>query len=452
MYVNIEIISPTKRNSNSQVTNIGTTSPRGKAKRICIPNKKGSIPHRLILLRAFAVPIITHRSAFVNKQRGVFFMPSYEKSKASGLWSARFRETDELGNTKQKRLSGFKTKKEAQYGYEDYIKAKENKAPVEDDPTPVQKDLTFPELYEAWLRYKASRTKATSYYDVRNKCNARILPYFKNYVAKDITPAIVLEWQLSLDGFSYAYKKTLMGLLSSIFGFGQRYHGIKNVVADVDKPRNLDAKKEMQIWSPEELKAALEATARDDMRILWMFLYFSGCRRGEALALKWSDIDLDSGTVSITKSVTNKQHDGDKPYALVTPKTKSSIRDISIPSQVVKALSEYRRKAAKNATEEAFVFGGERPIPFSTIERKLKEATEAAGVKKIRMHDFRHSCASLLISSGVSIVAVSRHLGHKNIEETLNTYAHLLPDDRKAIRNALENASAKLGTKLGTKN
>lgn len=383
-------------------------------------------------------------------------MPSYEKSKASGLWSARFRETDELGNTKQKRLSGFKTKKEAQYGYEDYIKNKEDEKAKKDlapeEPEARPEDMKFTELYESWLKYKKSRTKATSYYDTKNKCDARILPAFEAMTVGEITSAKVLAWQIDeLDSFSYTYKKTLVNLLASIFIYGEKYHDVKNVMKNVDRPRNLEKKKEMQVWTPEELGKVLSETKNETVRTLLLTLYFSGCRRGEALALTWADIDFKKRIINIDKSITNKAHENGLPFAVVPPKNAASVRKVSIPQFVTNVLKELYF-ASNEPSAKSFVFGGERPIPFSTIERKLKEATEAAGVKKIRIHDFRHSCASLLISSGVSIVAVSRHLGHSDIEQTLNTYSHLMPDDKDAIRNAFENASAKLGTSLGTKN
>ena len=93
-----------------------------------------------------------------------------------------------------------------------------------------------------------------------------------------------------------------------------------------------------------------------------------------------------------------------------------------------------------------FVFGGDRPLPPTSADRAFKSAIARAKVKPIRIHDLRHSCASLLISKGISIVAVSRQLGHSNVEQTLNTYSHMMPDDTTMIYNALDT----LGTFLGT--
>ena len=105
-------------------------------------------------------------------------------------------------------------------------------------------------------------------------------------------------------------------------------------------------------------------------------------------------------------------------------------------------------KIKKDASEKDFVFGEKKPLPSTTVDRKFQRAIEKAGVKRIRVHDLRHSCASYLLSELISIVGVSRYLGHKDVKETLNTYSHLMPDDQTRILYTLNN----LGTNLGTKN
>jgi integrase len=101
-------------------------------------------------------------------------------------------------------------------------------------------------------------------------------------------------------------------------------------------------------------------------------------------------------------------------------------------------------KPEKNASERPLVFGGTSPLRATPIERRLTGYAQKAGIKRIRVHDLRHSCASYLIHSGVSIVAVSRQLGHTDIEQTLNTYNHLLPDERSHILNKLQNLGERI--------
>ncbi len=374
-------------------------------------------------------------------------MPSYEKSKSSGLWSVRFREVSpQDGKTANKRLSGFKTKKDAQYGYEDYIAAKKSAADIieEEDTAPLPSDMPFSALVAEYLQFKKGRIKESSFYDVEKKINTKILPFFSDKLIKDISPLTIMAWQNSLSEYSYAYRKTLVTHLSLIYNYAERYHDIINVMRKVDKPRNLEAKKEMLFWSPEEFSIFIEHVERYDYAMLFRFLYLSGCRKGEALALTWEDVDLKKGTVSVSKSFSNKVHDGGKPYAITTPKNTGSNRTVHLPPFFCRLLKEYRTWQKNALQEDKFVFGGADPLPPTNIDRVLAKAATAAGVKKIRIHDLRHSCASLLIHKGVSIVAVSRHLGHSTVEQTLNTYSHMLPDDQEMILRSLSSVEEKI--------
>ena len=100
-------------------------------------------------------------------------------------------------------------------------------------------------------------------------------------------------------------------------------------------------------------------------------------------------------------------------------------------------MKDYKSWYVENKKETGFVFGGASPFADSNIDRSFKEKCNEATVKKIRIHDFRHSHASLLISKGASIVAVAKRLGHKDIEQTLNTYSHLFKSDEESLLGKL---------------
>ena len=372
-------------------------------------------------------------------------MPSYEKNKSSGLWSVRFREVStQDGKTTNKRLSGFKTKKDAQYGYEDYVAAKKSAAEqvLPEEPTVTPADMPFSVLVAEYLQFKKARVKPTSFYDIEKKITLRLLPFFQHMNVADVTSFTILEWQNSLSEYSYAYRKDLMAYMVSIYNYAETYHDIKNVAKKVDKPRNLDAKKEMQIWTPEEFAAAIATVEQPGYAMLFRFLFLTGCRKGEALALTWSDIDLKHGTAHICKSVSNKVREGGKWYSITTPKNVGSNRTVCLPAFFCDMLRAYKKE--QDAEPQDFVFGGEDPFPHITIDRRFHQAADAAGVKRIRIHDLRHSCASLLIHKGVSIVAVSHHLGHSNVTQTLNTYSHMLPDDQTMILNSLSSVESEV--------
>ena len=368
-------------------------------------------------------------------------MPSYEKNKSSGLWSVRFREVNSDGEPHQKRLSGYKTKKEAQYGYEDYIKQKETSDKIAEEKKKEKEDprnIKFDSLLDMYFSFKEQRVKETTLYDLRNKINNKILPFFTGMKIKEITPAKILEWQQTIKEYSYKYQKNLNAHLASIFNYAYKYHNIENVMDKVDRPRNLEVKKEMLFWSPEEFNKFIEKVPKKEYEYLYRFLYVTGCRRGEALALSWDDIDLEKGIIKINKNAVFKVGENGVPWKITTPKNAGSNRTITIPTFFCKMLIKYKEWQRNNVENVVFVFCGKGPLPPTTIERIMTKAAVEANVPRIRIHDLRHSCASYLIHKGISIVAVSKRLGHTSIEQTLNTYSHMMPDDQTMILNALE--------------
>lgn len=368
-------------------------------------------------------------------------MPSYEKNKSSGLWSVRFRETNaENGMTSNKRLSGFKTKKEAQYGYEDYIKERKNAPKAITAPAISPDTMLFDELLAHYLQFTKNRVKESSFIDICGKVNNSLLPYFTGKKLSEITAKNISDWIEGIDR-SYSSKKWIFCTLASIYKYGVKYFDITNTILKVDRPRNMEQPKEMQVWTAEDFKAFIKEVTNPVYNLYFTFLYVTGCRRGEALAITWNDIVISSkaSTVKISKSITNKTSSG--AYAVTTPKNKGSVRSIIIPTFLLDRLLSYqemqKEEYADTWAPKMFVFGGTRPLPTSTTDYTFKVAIQKSGVKNIRIHDLRHSCASLLISKGVSIVAVSRQLGHTNIEQTLNTYSHVMPDDTSLIQKAI---------------
>lgn len=351
-------------------------------------------------------------------------MASYEKH-ANGTWSVRFRATENF-EIKQKRLSGFKTKKEAENAYIEY----QNKTDEEKNNTITNsaQKLTFESLFIEYKEFQKARMKQSSFYDFDSKTTLHILPFFKNYIVSMISPKLILKWQNGLEQYSYKYKTCLRGYLSGMLKYAQKYYNIPNQIQNVDNFKNNNEEiKEMEIWSEDEFERFISKIERLDYKSYFSALYLTGCRKGELLATNWTDWDLHNNLLNIKKTITRKVHGHS--WTITTPKTKQSIRKIVIPTSLSNLMREYRTWQLENKECCDFVFGGQAPFADSNIERFFKEKCLEADVKKIRIHDFRHSHASYLISNGASIVAVAKRLGHKDIERTLNTYSHLLKND-----------------------
>lgn len=169
--------------------------------------------------------------------------------------------------------------------------------------------------------------------------------------------------------------------------------------------------------------------------VFFYLLFYTGLRKGELNAMKWSDKEGD--VLHVRRSISQKAG-----YIETPPKNKSSYRDIRLPRNAIKVIDEYRAILQKNVrfSEDMRLCGGAKPIPDTVLENHNTLYAQLAGVKHIKIHDFRHSHATLLINNGVNIMEVSRRLGHADVKMTWNTYAHLYPSAEDSALEALEKA------------
>ncbi|MEG2454094.1 MAG: tyrosine-type recombinase/integrase [Clostridia bacterium] len=360
-------------------------------------------------------------------------MASYSQDKKTKYWSVRFRI---ISSNKEvnKRLSGFKQKKEAQSAYTSFMSTYVAPPKINENY-----DLTTNQLFGLYQEYIKARLKESSQYDIKNNYNNHIAETFGNCNIAKITKHDVLEWQniLNKKGYKYKFKSKLRGLLSSILKFGVMYYDLPfNVVQQVEGFRNLEEKKDMRVWSIDEFNQFINVIDDNILyKTFFIFLYLTGCRKGEAFAVTWDDIDFYNNILTINKSLTRKING--LPYKITTTKNKSSKRKIIVPQTLVNAILKYKDTLA-DFNNNNFIFGGEKPLAENTVTRTLQRYCIKANVKIITPHDFRHSHASLLISLGENIVIVSKRLGHADIKQTLNTYSHLMPDDENKMIERLD--------------
>jgi integrase len=364
-------------------------------------------------------------------------MAYYEKMK-NGTWSVRYRETVD-GVTVNRRLRGFATKREAEVEY--------HKIAVTIETKPSQRkaknQLSLHELFLNYVAFAQTQVKESTLYDMQTLWQRHIDPFFAQFqTVSKIKKIDILKWQTTLNeqGYSFRYKSKLRTFLSTVWKFGQRYYDIENdPITGVEPFRRTEPKQEMQVWNEQEFAEFINAVDDDVYVSLFSFLYSTGCRKGESLALRWKNIDTNKKTARIEKSITRRFDKAKHPNATwleTSPKNIYSVRTIDLSQKLVDLL--VARQWLENAKPNDFVFGGDAPLPATTIQRNFDKAVEKSGVKKIRIHDLRHSHASFLISKGLDVVAVAKRLGHANTQETLNTYAHFFQKDRDKVRAVLD--------------
>ena len=264
-----------------------------------------------------------------------------------------------------------------------------------------------------------------------------------------ITIPMIQKWKQTLSDqeLSITTRKNIYGEFRALVNYAVKMEYIaKNpVIVAGNFKAPLEPKKEMLYYTADEFKKYIETVKKYAVEaensgsvfewnyyVFFNIAFFTGLRKGEIYALTWNDIS--DNYLSVTKSVVQKLKGGDR---ITPPKNKSSIRTIQIPIPLKNVLEEHykRCKNIDGFTDDMFICGGPRPIRDTSLEKINKKIADMAGVKQIRIHDFRHSHASLLANEGINIQEIARRLGHSKISITWETYSHLYPrEEERAIQ------------------
>jgi integrase len=207
---------------------------------------------------------------------------------------------------------------------------------------------------------------------------------------------------------------------------------LRNPVDSADPPRAVGFDREMKVWTAPVLKAFLTSEQDSQLYPLWLTLATTGMRRGEVLGLSWEDIDLEVGRLSVTKTLIMNGY----ATMLSTPKTKKGRRLIVLDPATTSALRKLRATQIKVHLQRGLPWQESQPV-FVTevgqtyhperISKLFAQAAKRAGLPRIRLHDLRHTYATLALSAGVHPKIISERLGHANIAITLDCYSHCLP-------------------------
>ena len=351
-------------------------------------------------------------------------MPVY-KDKATNTWRVIYRYTDFTGAVKQSQKRGFATKREAQAWERENANVKETNL-----------NMTFASFLEIYTEDVKNRVKENTWLTKENIFNTKILPYFGKRKINEIQPKDILKWQnemltmTSSNGkpLSPSYLKTIHNQLSAIFNHACKFYGL--AVNPAAKVGNMgkDQRKDMEIWTRDEYSKFANETM-DKPRFFYAFevLYWTGIREGELLALTPKDFDFEKQTLSITKSYQRIN----KRDVITEPKTPKSNRVIKIPDFLEKEIQDYIAQLYAIAPEDRLF-----AVSTNQLTREMARASKAAGVKKIRIHDLRHTHISQLIEMGFSAVAIGDRVGHESVEITYR-YAHLFPTTQTQMATQL---------------
>lgn len=345
---------------------------------------------------------------------------------------------DTFNNLKQYHSKRYSLKKEAEQAERLFL--------LKNTDTIDTSIITMKDLFNQYLDFQKDKVKVTSYYNYHKML--KHLELLNNIKVVDFNISQFNKWKEKLNKTKYStrYKNSVYSFLVACLRYGIKYKNydlskVLNQMTRFTNPNEL--KKEMDFYTYDEFIKFI--SVEDDLVYKCFFetLYYLGLRKEEANALTWKDIDFNNNSISINKSLTQKIK-GHR-YIILPPKTKSSIRVLNMPKVLSNDLFELKKyySTFRNYEEKWFVFGSELPLGDTRIATEQLKLEKKANVHHIRIHDFRHSCASLLINNGASILLVSRYLGHSNVSTTLNTYSHLFKNEFNDIVKTIDNLDIK---------
>ena len=337
-------------------------------------------------------------------------MPAYKDK--NGKWFCKFYYKDYSGERKQKKKSGFDLRKEALAWERDFI---ENHAAVNND-------ISFDTLVNKYLVDLKARTRKATYERVLSMAKHHIFGVF-NCSASEITPLMVKEWQYSLKdkGLASSTIRKIVDTLSGIFNWGISFCGLQKNPVRIAKNIVPKEKREYVILTRQQYEQLEFPNAK--YKVLFDVLFYTGLRFGECLALTVGDIE--GKNISVTKS-------RDREKVIAAPKTQNSIRNVLMPKFLADEVQKYIKTMYK-AEKTDLLFD----INRSTAARPFKAALRECGFPEMRIHDLRHSHASMMIELGCNILLVAERLGDTP-ETALATYSHLYPGKQEEFVSMIE--------------
>lgn len=348
------------------------------------------------------------------------YMPVY-KNEEKKTWFCSFYYTDWQGNRKKKKKEGFKTQREAKAFERNFLEKLEGDC-----------NMTFRNMAEIYMEDCKHKLKPTTLNIKKIILDTKILPDLGDMPINSITANTLREFNNKLvtdNDYSNLYIKKINGQISCIFDFAIKFYNLKANPCKLYEGIKGKPKADIQFWTLKEYKKFIDVVDDISYKIAYEILFWTGIRSGELLALTIGDINLKTKEISITKNYAKLNNQ----ELILTPKTKKSKRVVQIPDFLANEIKEYIDQLYdKHKTTRLILVS--RP----SLRVRLVNYAKKAKVKAIRLHDFRHSHASLLIELGFQPLVVADRLGHENIKTTLEIYSHLYPNKQITVCEKLE--------------
>ncbi len=303
-------------------------------------------------------------------------------------------------------------------------------------------EISLNDFIDKWLEeYAAPRIKANTLYKYKNALQKHVRPALGHQYLSKINQNDIRALMSKLIKIKSAKTcNNLLTMLKTIFKYARRWGYIRiSPTEDVDKYRV--EREEMDFLRPEEINVLLKH-CHEPFKTFVLTAVLTGMRKAELLGLQWGDIDWNSHTIFVKRSLKyrykSKKTD-EKSWYFDTPKTKYSVRAITMSPRLKEALEIHRITSSVNEEDLVFTNSAGSPLdPDNIIKRDFHPALRMAGLRLVRFHDLRHTYTSLLIAQGENIKFIQSQLGHASIQTTMDRYGHILPNTNKGVGERLD--------------
>jgi integrase len=342
------------------------------------------------------------------------------------------------GKPGQRKYIYGKTRREVQERLKIALREQQQGMLVTTPQQTVEQFLTY------WLDVRTQSVRIRTHERYRQFVRLHIIPIIGHIQLQKLTAQHIQGMYAELEKrLSPSTVNALHAMLHKALKDAVRWNVVARNVADsVDAPHRVYY--EIKPLGKEQARVLLDAAKGDSLEALWILALTTGMRRGEIVALKWQDISLEQNMLQVRRIFTRAPG---RPFIESEPKTEKSRRSIALASVTVEALKQHRirqlearSQAGPDWKENDLVFctAFGTPISPNWVLVRFKKLLQKAGLPEIRFHDLRHSTATILLSMGMHPKIVQELLGHNRIQETMDTYSHVLPPVHKEAVKRLE--------------
>ena len=312
------------------------------------------------------------------------------------------------------------------------------------------------ELFEIYIDDKDMSSQATTVDTVRYRYNAQLRDVFGEMELEEIDYKSIRNYQKDMisgkyltkkgEKFSAVYTNAIVGLLKRLVKYGvlmnyftpsvQQSRGLESIVPIADREK---FKKMQIIWGLNDFNTFIKEVNEERYNVLFNVLFYAGLRKGEALSLCWRDVDMIEQTITVSTTACRVTGKG---QVIKSPKSEASHRVVHINDSLNDImLNFYLNEKERHRTNinHHFVFGGERMLSYSSLDRAFRRFKDKADVSDMNLHGFRHSHATFLLELTNDVYNISKRMGHENIEVT-DTYLHVNKQIQKEMAEKIEKA------------